>query len=138
MKYMKMCKVIEANTRLDQQKNGTRLSYRLPALSFTHLSVHLLPPVVTSPGATLQCLPGRARLSPLGCGFFLSTKRRRNDQVFGGFLVGFFVGIFRQSDRKPPPKIGPQQKGSCLAFGNGYFNKNESRLVKYRNLARGF
>lgn len=45
---------------------------------------------------------------------------RRNDET-RRFLVGF---------------CGP--KKVAVWKGNGYFNKNESRLLKYRNFARGF
>lgn len=105
---------------------------KLPG-SFTHRNrfTWVSPVWSPSPGATLQCLPGRARLSPLGCGFFF----RRNEEVFGWFLWAFFAILQPKTTTKNCP---PQQKGSCLVSGNGYFNKNESRLVKYRNLARGF
>ena len=117
MKYLNMCKVIEANTHLDQQKNGTRLSYRLPALSFTHLSVHLLPPVVTSPGATLQCLPGRARLSLWAVDFFLfdETMTKR-----GGFWLVFWLGFwwafFAKATENHHQKLGPPNKKVAVWF----------------------
>ena len=117
---MKMCKVIETTHILTKKKRDQTQLGELPGYPVVSLTE------IGSPGCH-QCGHHRqvqrynVYLAELGLALWaVEFFFRRNDET-RRFLVGF---------------CGP--KKVAVWKGNGYFNKNESRLLKYRNFARGF
>lgn len=110
-----MCKVIETNTHLNQKITGP------DSARFTWVSPTSQSP---SPGATLQCLPGRARLSPLGCGCFFPTKRPTKR---GGFWLVFWLvflwAFFAKATENHHQKLAPNKKVAVWLLEMGISTK---------------